>query len=279
MKVKFSRCQSNSLAQVPQVDGQLIFVKDTQEIHMDVSNSRVKITDIIFLDTITERSQLPSVNYKKLYYVDETGKLYKPYMDNNELKWKDLSGASEAYADQGDSNTLQSAESYADTNFLKKTNTTAFTPTGNYQPATKKYVDDNAVTFKPFPNTFVTNSTTRAFLTSIENQNLPVGMAYLGQVSLSDMPSGVTIQAEVEVYIYPQNVIYCIMRSAEVSPYVWECNSYEFRGWEHEKASFVSFDNTGTDLLSTNVEAAIKELNAKIGSLNSIVDEIIGEEI
>lgn len=26
---------------------------------------------------------------------------------------------------------------------LTKTNTTAFTPTGNYQPATKKYVDDS----------------------------------------------------------------------------------------------------------------------------------------
>ena len=57
-------------------------------------------------------------------------------------------------------------------------------------------------------------------------------MAYLGQVSLSDMPDGVTVQAEVEVYIYPQNVAYCVMRSAEVSPYQWECNSYDYRGWE-----------------------------------------------
>ena len=29
-----------------------------------------------------------------------------------------------------------------DTNFLKKTNTTAFIPLGDYNPATKKYVDD-----------------------------------------------------------------------------------------------------------------------------------------
>ena len=29
---------------------------------------------------------------------------------------------------------------------LSKTNTTAFTPTGNYQPATKKYVDDSIPT-------------------------------------------------------------------------------------------------------------------------------------
>ena len=88
------------------------------------------------------------------------------------------------------------------------------------------------MSFKPFPNTFVTNGTTQQFLTSITGSNLPVGMAYLGQVSLSDMPDGVTVQAEVEVYIYPQNVAYCVMRSAEVAPYVWECNSYEYRGWE-----------------------------------------------
>lgn len=98
--------------------------------------------------------------------------------------------------------------------------------------AAKAYTDQKAVTFKPFPNTFDTTHTTALFLTSIENAHLTAGMAYLGQVSLSDMPSGVDVQAEVEVYIYPQNVAYCIMRSAEVSPYAWEVNSYENRGWE-----------------------------------------------
>ena len=117
-------------------------------------------------------------------------------------------------------------------NFLKKDNTTAYTPSGNYNPATKKYVDDNAVSFKPFPDSFVTDGTTQQFLSSITGASLTVGMAYLGQVGLSDMPTGVTVQAEVEVYIYPQNVAYCVMRSAEVSPYEWEVNSYENRGWE-----------------------------------------------
>ena len=98
--------------------------------------------------------------------------------------------------------------------------------------ASKAYTDTHSVTFKPFPASFVTNGTTAQFLDSITEANLSVGMAYLGQVSLSDMPDGVTVQAEVEVYIYPQNVAYCIMRSAEVSPYAWEVNSYENRGWE-----------------------------------------------
>lgn len=37
------------------------------------------------------------------------------------------------------------AEGYANDNFLKKTNETAYTPTKNYHPATKKYVDDSIV--------------------------------------------------------------------------------------------------------------------------------------
>lgn len=32
---------------------------------------------------------------------------------------------------------------YMGSNFLSKTNTTSYTPTGDYHPATKKYVDDN----------------------------------------------------------------------------------------------------------------------------------------
>lgn len=35
------------------------------------------------------------------------------------------------------------AEGYADNNFLKKNNETAYTPSANYHPATKKYVDDS----------------------------------------------------------------------------------------------------------------------------------------
>ena len=104
-------------------------------------------------------------------------------------------------------------------------------PTTNNQLANKKYVDDT-VTYRPYLAGFDTTHTTQDFLDSIEALNLPVGMAYLGQVSLSDMPDGISVQAEVEVFIYPQNVIYCVMRSAEVSPYEWSCNSYDYRGWE-----------------------------------------------
>ena len=84
-------------------------------------------------------------------------------------------------------------------------------------------------TLKSFPVEFNTTWTTAQFLSSITAMNLPVGMSYLWQVSLSDMPSWITVQAEVEVDIYPQNVVYAIMRSAEVSPYEWMVNSYDNR--------------------------------------------------
>jgi len=76
MKVKFSRCNSNSLTNVPQVDGQMTFVKDTQEVYMDVGNNRTKVTDIIFINTLSEANGLSNYLTNKLYYVNETNRLY-----------------------------------------------------------------------------------------------------------------------------------------------------------------------------------------------------------
>ena len=161
--------------------------------------------------------------------------------------------------------------------------TRPFTPTQPYHPATKKYVDDNAVSFKSFPNDFNTSGTTQQFLNSIKALNLPSGMVYLGQVSLSDMPSGVTVQAEVEAYIYPQNVVYCIMRSAETSPYQWECNSYEYRGWEpidmtaksYADTNFLKKDNTTAYTPTANYHPATKKYVDDVIA-NSVTDALGG---
>lgn len=97
-------------------------------------------------------------------------------------------------------------------------------------------------------------------------------MAYLGRVSLNDMPDGIWSNAEVEVYIYPNNIAYCIMRSADVSPYQWECNSYDFRGWE-------GIDKTAKDYTDTEVQGAKDYTDTKIGDINAILDEINGVEV
>ena len=104
------------------------------------------------------------------------------------------------------------------------------TPTQNTQLVNKQYVDSQSVTFKAFPNTFPTTGTTQDFITAVQALNLPTGNVYLGGVTFSDLPfSG---NAEVEVYIYPNNVVFLMLRSANVYPYLWTCNSHTYRGWE-----------------------------------------------
>ena len=90
-------------------------------------------------------------------------------------------------------------------------------------------VDERA--FKPFPSSVDTTHTTEAFLNSILALNAPVGMAFLGTVTLTDMPAGL-VQEEVEVYIYSDYVVYAIMRSTDVAPYQWWCSSYNYQGWQ-----------------------------------------------
>ena len=95
--------------------------------------------------------------------------------------------------------------------------------------AMREYVDD-----KPFLNTFDTTHTTQDFLDSVQNSDIQEWDVYLWRLTVSDLPSSM-IQAEVETYIYPENwwdyVIFCVLRSATTSPYIWQCSSYQYDGW------------------------------------------------
>lgn len=95
---------------------------------------------------------------------------------------------------------------------------------------TKDQVDEKCVPYQPFPSGINTSGTTQQMITSIKSLNLHSGSTYLGGVTLTDMPFNGN--AEVEIYIYPGNVVYLVLRSANVSPYEWECNSHTYRGWE-----------------------------------------------
>jgi len=103
-------------------------------------------------------------------------------------------------------------------------------PTTNNQLTNKAYVDQKSVPYQPFPSGIITSGTTQQMITSIQALNLPEGSMYLGGVTLSDMPF--VGNAEVEVYVYPNNVIYLTLKSSNVSPYIWTCNSHTYRGWE-----------------------------------------------
>ena len=282
MKVKFSRCTSSNLAEVPQVDGQLIYTKDTGEVYLDVSNRREKISDVV---EIVNKSGVVSPILSKLYYETSTDILYKAKKVNDEIIWVDITGATVSYVQTQIQNAKDYAETYADTNFLKKDNTTAYTPSADYNPSTKKYVDDKVKEYKPlqnFPNGTNTTGTTVQFFNSIKATNPAVGSLYLGLVRLTDMPTGL-VQAEVEVEVYNNQVLYATMRSADTAPYVWYSNSFQYRGWQTTQgspsANSISYDNTTSGMSANNVQSAIDEIHTSIGDINSILDEINGVEV
>lgn len=86
MKVKFSRCNSNSLTEVPIVDGQLIYTKDTAEVYLDVGETRNKVSDII----ITDVSKVTSPIENKIY-IDLTSRdVYVSIKEDNKVVLKDI---------------------------------------------------------------------------------------------------------------------------------------------------------------------------------------------
>lgn len=85
--------------------------------------------------------------------------------------------------------------------------------------------------FLPYPASVNTSGTTQQFIASIQALNAKAGTAFLGTVSLTDLPESM-VQEEVMAYVYDNNLIYLTLRSADVAPYIWSCNSYAYRGWE-----------------------------------------------
>lgn len=120
MKVQFGRCTSNKISNVPIVDGQILFVKDTGEQYIDVDSSRNKITDLVFVPTLEARDEITNPSSSKLYYIVRENSI-QFYCSG---QWQAIN-----YVDME--------------NILTKDNTTPYTPTSDYNPATKKYVDDS----------------------------------------------------------------------------------------------------------------------------------------
>ena len=133
MGVQFGRCTSNKLDRVPIVDGQILYVKDTKEQYLDIDSSRIKITDLVFVSDIAERDAIANPSPNKLYYIIDLNSV-QFYINGH---WQGI-----YYVDMQ--------------NILTKDNTTPYTPTGDYNPATKKYVDDTILKdkIKQYQKTF-----------------------------------------------------------------------------------------------------------------------------
>lgn len=134
MKVQFSRCTSSNLDRVPVEDGQIIFVKDTNEQYLDTDNRRSKLTDLVFIPDLEALNQISNPLSSKLYYVVAEN-LIEFYCNG---RWQ--------------------AINYVNIeNILTKDNETPYTPTKDYHPATKKYVDDAVKTTNTFTKSFTDN--------------------------------------------------------------------------------------------------------------------------
>ena len=276
MNIIHSRVNKSNLDTVPVVDGQIIYVKDTHELFFDIGSTRTKASDIIFVETLEERNTLSIKLQNKIYCVLETNRLYR----YNGTDWLDLSGVEKTYVDNQDTATLNNAKTYTDNQDTATLNNA------------KTYTDNaiaNYVPLRGFPESIKVDGTTQEFFESIKALNLPVGSMLLGLVKLTDLPDENLKQVEVQVEIYKNNVLYCTMRSADTPPYVWTCNSFKYLGWQPfgaASAETTAFDSTGTDLVATNVDEAIKalytkitELTGQVGNISVALDEINGEII
>lgn len=119
MKVQFSKCTASNLDKVPRSNGQIIFVTDTNEQYIDTNNQRAKITDIMFVSDLEELNKITYPLPNKLYYV----------IGDNSIQFYCLGK-------------WQNIKSISMENILTMDNETPYTPTKDYHPATKKYVDD-----------------------------------------------------------------------------------------------------------------------------------------
>ena len=87
-------------------------------------------------------------------------------------------------------------------------------------------------TYLPYPSSWTTNSTTAAFCADIAaDTSAVVGKAYLGEVTLSDMPSSIA-NGEIEVKIMDgttaaNKVIVLTLTSGNVAPYKWQYTSWD----------------------------------------------------
>ena len=83
--VRFTEVNKSQVSQVPMKPGQLVFSNDSFEIYLDnMYSERIKITDIIKLDTETDRTGIIAPLADKFYYVKATNKFW--YV-NEELEW------------------------------------------------------------------------------------------------------------------------------------------------------------------------------------------------
>ena len=116
---------------------------------------------------------------------------------------------------------------------------------------------DDVRTYRPFPTTWVTNSTTAAFCAGVNaDEKASEGMAYLGEVTFSDLPTGIS-NAEVVVEIMDGTgtsgkVIHLILTSGNVNPYRWE---YTYWNDGSNVSGWIAFETTANKVTTLSAQS------------------------
>lgn len=165
-QVKFYKTSNSNLSSLPKIDGQIILVTDTGKLYIDNSSSERfeiggggggggsytagdhisidsnNVISAIIPDEVVVSATQPSGNDWKLWFTPgEVGSV-----------------ASEITNSYSTSNSIGYSANYFNSKVLTKDNTTSYTPTSDYQPATKKYVDENTgIGMLPVNPTITTN--------------------------------------------------------------------------------------------------------------------------
>ena len=146
---------------------------------------------------------------------------------------------------------------------------------------------DQSATYHTFNPNWTTDSTTAAFLQDVYADTSAVpGMAYLGELTCSDLPTGLN-NVEAVVEIMPSNVstkaIHVILTSGNLAPYRWEL-TYWVVGSTENTSGWIGFQpalTAGKNITITNgtiTAADLSELSDVTLTSLSDGDSLIWDE-
>lgn len=138
-KIVYIECYQSQISQLPISNGQLIYTKDSYELYWDTNQQRQKISDIIVLNTESERTQILAP-LAKFYYVKDTNKFYYYFVD-----WVQINSSSDSYTkEEIDALINTSSLNFVNCNISKDvTNNTYIQTYDNYTLTIKKNSDNN----------------------------------------------------------------------------------------------------------------------------------------
>lgn len=111
--VKFYSTVASNLAELPIVDGQFIFVRDTRTFHVDLGGARLEYTDIQVLPLESNRTQLLAPT-EGFYYVEDTNVMWRYKSGWKQITPSNLSpfvyGDYDSFPEQGQEGTLYATQ-------------------------------------------------------------------------------------------------------------------------------------------------------------------------